>query len=114
MNVSLTPELEKLVSTKVASGRYNSASEVVREALRRMEEDDQRALRLAKPTVEDILSDLTGRQIAGIHERVRAGIESIDGGEYTEYDGRDSLQRLPENVKARGRRRLLARETSRE
>jgi putative addiction module CopG family antidote len=34
MNVSLTPQLEKFVNTKVKSGRYNSASEVVREALR--------------------------------------------------------------------------------
>ncbi len=34
MNVSLTTELEKFVSAKVDSGRYNSASEVVREALR--------------------------------------------------------------------------------
>jgi antitoxin ParD1/3/4 len=34
MNVSRTPELEKFVSAKVGSGRYNSASEVVREALR--------------------------------------------------------------------------------
>jgi antitoxin ParD1/3/4 len=41
MNVSLTPELEKFVSTKVESGRYNSASEVVREALRLLEEHDQ-------------------------------------------------------------------------
>jgi antitoxin ParD1/3/4 len=38
MNVSLTPELEKFVGTKVESGRYNSASEVVREALRLLEE----------------------------------------------------------------------------
>ncbi len=34
MNVSLTPELEKYVRGKVASGLYNNASEVVREALR--------------------------------------------------------------------------------
>ena len=40
MNVSLTPELEKFVSGKVQSGRYNSASEVVREALRLLEEHD--------------------------------------------------------------------------
>jgi len=33
MNVSLTPELEHLVNQKVESGMYNSASEVVREAL---------------------------------------------------------------------------------
>ena len=38
MNVSLTPELERLVSRRVASGRYGSASEVVREALRLLEE----------------------------------------------------------------------------
>ena len=40
MNVSLTPELEEFVSTKVQTGRYNSASEVVREALRLLEEHD--------------------------------------------------------------------------
>ncbi len=34
MNISLTPELEKAVKAKVASGLYNNASEVVREALR--------------------------------------------------------------------------------
>jgi antitoxin ParD1/3/4 len=49
MNVSLTPELEKFVSIKVESGRYNSASEVVREALRLLEEHDQaRAAQLAE------------------------------------------------------------------
>ena len=41
MNVSLTPELERLVQEKVASGLYNSASEVVREALRLMQERDE-------------------------------------------------------------------------
>ena len=41
MNVSLTPELEKFVSAKVNTGRYNSASEVVREALRLLEENDR-------------------------------------------------------------------------
>ncbi len=49
MNVSLTPQLEKFVNTKVKSGRYNSASEVVREALRLLEENDRfRAQRLAE------------------------------------------------------------------
>jgi antitoxin ParD1/3/4 len=41
MNVSLTPELDKFVAGKVESGRYNSASEVVREALRLLEEHDR-------------------------------------------------------------------------
>ena len=34
MNVSLTPELEQFVNSKVSSGMYTSASEVIRESLR--------------------------------------------------------------------------------
>jgi antitoxin ParD1/3/4 len=41
MNISITPELEKLVNTKVESGMYQSASEVVREALRLLAERDE-------------------------------------------------------------------------
>jgi len=41
MNVSITPELEMFVANKVESGRYTSASEVVREALRLLEEQDR-------------------------------------------------------------------------
>jgi antitoxin ParD1/3/4 len=68
MNVSLTPELEKFVSAKVESGRYNSASEVVREALRLLEEHDQaRAAQLA-----DFNQELTRR------------LESLDRGEQVE------------------------------
>jgi antitoxin ParD1/3/4 len=65
MNVSLTPELETYVSTKVASGRYNSASEVVREALRLLEEHDTaRAARLAR-----------------FNEELERRIDSLDRGE---------------------------------
>jgi antitoxin ParD1/3/4 len=41
MNVNLTPELEELVQRKVASGHYNNQSEVVREALRLLAEQDR-------------------------------------------------------------------------
>lgn len=41
MNVHLTPELEQLVQIRVESGRYNSAGEVVREALRLLEQRDE-------------------------------------------------------------------------
>src|SRR6266566_1861337 len=34
MNISLTPELEKIVAERLASGRYASASDVIAEALR--------------------------------------------------------------------------------
>ncbi|MGA2595096.1 MAG: type II toxin-antitoxin system ParD family antitoxin [Bryobacteraceae bacterium] len=61
MNVSLTPKLEKFVSAKVQSGRYNSASEVVREALRLLEEHDSaRAARLAEFNQE------LGRRLAAL------------------------------------------------
>ncbi len=40
MNVNLTPELDRIVREKVKSGMYGSASEVVREALRRMLKDE--------------------------------------------------------------------------
>jgi antitoxin ParD1/3/4 len=46
MNINLTPHLEEMVRQKVDSGLYTSASEVVREALRLMDEKDQ--LRVAK------------------------------------------------------------------
>ena len=61
MNVSLTPELENFVAAKVESGRYNSASEVVREALRLLEEHDSaRAAQLAEFN-EDL-----GRRLASL------------------------------------------------
>ena len=41
MNVSLTPKLDSFVHAKVKSGRYNSASEVVRSALRLLEHHEK-------------------------------------------------------------------------
>jgi antitoxin ParD1/3/4 len=41
MNVSLTPQLEAMIRERVDSGRYSNASEVVREALRLLEERKQ-------------------------------------------------------------------------
>lgn len=41
LNVSLTEELSRFVENRVRSGRYQSASEVVREALRLLEERDR-------------------------------------------------------------------------
>ena len=60
MNVNLTPQLEEMVRQKVSSGLYTSASEVVREALRLMDEKDR--MRLAK--LEQLRQD------------VRAGLDS--------------------------------------
>jgi antitoxin ParD1/3/4 len=54
MNVNLTPHLEEMVREKVNSGMYTSASEVVREALRLMDEQDR--LRAAK--LEQLRQDI--------------------------------------------------------
>jgi antitoxin ParD1/3/4 len=59
MNVSLTPELENFVSGKVRSGRYNSSSEVVREALRLLEEHDSARAAQIKEFNEEIARRLT-------------------------------------------------------
>jgi len=68
MNVSLTPDLEKFISGKVESGRYNSASEVVREALRLLEEHDQaRAARLTE-----------------FNEELSRRLDSLDRGEHVD------------------------------
>ncbi len=109
MNVSITDQLAGFVRKKVKSGRYNNASEVVREALRRMEDEDERALRLAKPAAEDILTDLTEEQLDGIRQRVRASIEGIGAGNFVGYDGREGLKKLADSVKTRGRKLIAQR-----
>jgi antitoxin ParD1/3/4 len=41
LNVSLTPELDKFVQQRVATGRYQTASEVIREGLRLLESQER-------------------------------------------------------------------------
>jgi antitoxin ParD1/3/4 len=49
MNISLTPKLEKFIRGQVASGHYNNASEVLREAVRLlMHENESRAAKIAR------------------------------------------------------------------
>jgi len=78
MNVSLTPELEKFVADKVASGRYTSASEVVREALRLLEEHDKsRAEKLAE-----------------FNRELQRRIDAVDRGEHvTAEEAREHFRR---------------------
>ena len=80
MNVSLTPELEQYVHSKVKSGRYLSASEVVREALRLLEDRDRlREIRLAT-----------------LQKEITIGIEESDRGEV--FDGEEVIQELLEEL----------------
>jgi len=81
MNVSLTPELEKFVSAKVESGRYNSASEVVREALRLLEERDTAC----------------AAQLVGFNEELDRRLAALDRGEVVDpAAARARLQRKSE------------------
>ena len=54
MNVNLTPQLEEMVRSKVESGLYTSASEVVREALRLMNAQD----RMREAQLEQLRRDI--------------------------------------------------------
>jgi antitoxin ParD1/3/4 len=82
MNVSLTPELEQLVNEKVKSGFYQTASEVVREALRLLNERDQERERLRAD--------------------VQAGFDQLARGQGRAY-GKASGRRLIERIKVGGR-----------
>jgi antitoxin ParD1/3/4 len=82
MNVSLTPELERLVNERVESGLYQTASEVVREALRLLKERDQAR--------EQLRVD------------VQAGFAQLARGEGRAFDKTSSRQ-LAERIKSRGR-----------
>lgn len=76
MNVSLTPELEQFVNERVASGRYRSASEVVREGLRLLEGHEQER----QARLDALRADLV------------EGIESLDRGEG--IAGEEAFKRL--------------------
>jgi uncharacterized protein len=60
MNISLTPALEDYIRRKVATGLYNNASEVIREALRLLVQQERTpAVIRAEDTKEKLLAELT-------------------------------------------------------
>jgi antitoxin ParD1/3/4 len=63
MNVSLTPKLEGYVKAKVKTGDYNNASEVVREALRLLQREEE---------------EIRERKVARLRKALRTGIEGSD------------------------------------
>ncbi|MBM3934113.1 MAG: type II toxin-antitoxin system ParD family antitoxin [SAR202 cluster bacterium] len=82
MNVSLTPELEKYVRDKVDSGSYITSSEVVREALRLLQERDR----------------IYESRLAELRREIKKGLSSPDAGELDfEAVKREGLKRLSEN-----------------
>lgn len=83
MNVSLTKELEKYIASRVKTGMFGSASEVVREALRLLRERDAK-LEYLRREIDIGLEDLRQGRV----------VEDSDG--------------LAERIKRDGRRRLAA------
>lgn len=89
MNISLTPELDRFVAEKVRGGSYSSISEVIREGLRLLKQQDElRNLRLEQ-----------------LRREIAVGIEQLDNGEGITFD---SASALLEHVKTEGRKRRAA------
>ena len=77
MNVSLTPELEHWVGERVRSGRYASASEVIREALRLLE-------------VQEAAKQ---RRLEGVRQKIDRGLDQLkDGKGITPEDARSRVR----------------------
>jgi antitoxin ParD1/3/4 len=92
MNVSLTPELERLIQERVDSGMYHSASEVVREALRLLRDHDEiRQLRLEQ-----------------LRRDIQVGLDQVEQGEYSVYTSNE-LPKLVDEIQAAGREKLSRR-----
>jgi antitoxin ParD1/3/4 len=85
MNVTLKPELERLIDEKVARGDYASADALVQQAVQCLIEDDQ---------IEQL-------QIDDIKHRIQAGDQEIDRGHFVEYDA-DAIGGLAREVHERG------------
>lgn len=83
MNISLNPILDKFINEMVNSGFYNSASEVVRDALRLLQE------RKASQQM----------RLAELREEIAKGIEQADRGELS--DGDEVFARLRAKAKAK-------------
>jgi antitoxin ParD1/3/4 len=75
-NVVLTKHQEKVIKTLVGSGRYQNASEVLREGLRLVEQRE----------AEDATKLEALREAAGV------GFGALDRGEFKEFDSIDDLQ----------------------
>jgi hypothetical protein len=65
-------------------------------------------MKLGKQGFEDPVPEFTPDQLEEIRQQVQEGIADIDRGEFTDYVGRAAIRRLAEDVKSRGRERLMS------
>lgn len=78
MNISFTDKQEKYIRDKVASGDYKNASEVVREAMRMHESDEEKKLALLRAEIQKGLdSGISNRKVADIirEKRIKYNIQ---------------------------------------
>jgi antitoxin ParD1/3/4 len=83
MHISLTPELEAQVRTKVESGLYNNASEVIREALRFMD------------THAEWIYEI---KLAHLREQLQTGLDQLNQGQGIRVESRKELDNLFETL----------------
>lgn len=80
LNVSLSPQLESMIKAKVESGLYNSASEVIREGLRLLEEQDllrQMKLDLLRKEIKKGRNSGPGKPAEEVLDRLEAKYEKM-------------------------------------
>lgn len=105
MHVNLTPKLDEYVLTKVKSGRYNNASEVVRDALRRMQDDEERERQ--RP------SRFLHEESEEFKESILEAIAEFDSGGGRTYEGEEGLKRFFREIRAEGLAALNAKRRKR-
>ena len=86
MNVSLGNKWEKFVDKKVSSGDYQTASEVLRDGLRLLEE-------------RDLLKRISVSSMAELEQKLMEGVASLERGEGVEGD--EAFRRLRQRTKDR-------------
>ncbi|MEA3348838.1 MAG: type II toxin-antitoxin system ParD family antitoxin [Pseudomonadota bacterium] len=79
MHISLTPELESGIKKKVASGYYNNSSEVIRDALRFWEKNEElvRQMKLEALKKRLAIGDAQSQQKDFVNQSVSAIITEI-------------------------------------
>lgn len=94
MNISLTPELEKFVASRLSCGRYQTASEVVREGLRLLEEQERER--------EAVFQALKGKLKRAVEQAERG--ELSDGDEVFADIRRLSAARRKKSIPVKGKK----------
>src|SRR6185312_3297371 len=83
MNISLPPKRARFIRSKVKDGQYTNASEVVRDAVRHMQETE--AARSERALLADFEAHLPAGERKDIRRSVKRGIQDIDAGQFEEY-----------------------------